>query len=264
MKQSAISWTDYSGGDLNFVSGCTPVSEGCANCYARAIYERWGRDHSVVTAHSDKLRRLGTAHWMFRESSKRGGMPMCFVCDTGDLFHDDVDDSFIFHALSTFIRRSDIIWQILTKRPERMRDILGYLCRADCEPLPPGIWLGVTCENQARADERIPILLDIPAAVRFVSVEPMLGPVDLRGNADGLMWPWHEATARGESFNWVICGAESGPSRRPFEVAWAEALYQECKAAGVPFFGKQASGLHPGAPLVLSDGIIHQWPSITV
>lgn len=276
VKQSAIGWTDCSGGDLNFVSGCTPVSEGCQNCYARAMYARWGKDFDTVRAYPAKLMRLTTARWMYRDKSKRGdGARMCFVCDTGDLFHEDVDVAFVFQALNMFHWRSDIMWQVLTKRAERAREaVRHWMNLTGYDRLPPNVWLGVTTENQARADERIPILLDIPAAVRFVSVEPMLGPVDLD-------WGWfpdidyrptyeyYRAAFPGmddkpivvnPGINWVICGAESGPKRRPFDVVWAEALYQQCKNAGVPFFGKQASGLRPGVPLVLSDGIVHQWP----
>lgn len=259
MKTSAIGWTDFSGGDLNFVTGCTPVSEGCQNCYARAIYERWGKDHSIVTAHEDKLTRLARAKFS-EHSPKRGKehRPMAFVCDTGDLFHESVPDDFIMYALEVLESRPDVIWQVLTKRPERMREILRM--GAPGASLRENVWLGVTAENQRRANERIPLLLDTPAAVRFVSVEPMLGPVDL--------W-WTEACRRCmpthyepviRYLDWVICGAESGPKRRPFDVAWAADLYHQCKDAAVPFFGKQDSGLRSGAPLLINGQEIRRWP----
>ncbi len=252
MKTSAIGWTDFSGGDLNFVTGCTPVSEGCQNCYARAIYKRWGRDFDTVTIHEDKLHRLyrrmsggyspkrGPGHW-----------PMAFVCDTGDLFHPDVPDEFILSAVTMMAYREDVSWQVLTKRPERMRDWYaqyGYQYQLGGES---NIWLGVTAENQARADERIPLLLDTPAAVRFVSVEPMLGPVDLRRYLRGA-----------QHLSWLICGAESGPRRRPFDIQWARDLWVYCHCAGVAYFGKQDSGLKPGTPLLVGDGdtVIHEWP----
>lgn len=276
MKTSAIGWTDYSGGPLNFVRGCTPVSEGCANCYARAIYDRFGRDFSQVICDDDALRKLLTMRFP-EYSPKRGdSRPMAFVCDTGDLFHESVSDRFICWCLWAMYKRADVTWQILTKRPERMRTLVTEWLE-DGQP-PDNIWLGVTAENQRRADARIPILLDTPVAVRFVSVEPMLEAMRL----DSVRFdPWTEMNVlegvgqtsrsgmrgqtipncRCKSLDWVICGAESGPKRRPFEVAWALDLYEQCREAGVPFFGKQASGLRPGVPLSLpGHGIVQEWP----
>jgi len=259
MKTSAIGWTDYSGGALNFVTGCTPVSAGCAHCYARAIYRRFGRDHSVVATHPDKLYEV--AGMLFPlHSPKRGPghRPMAFVCDTGDLFHEAVPDVFIGEAIEMMAKRKDVVWQVLTKRPERMQHFLDtweeaytYYPEMMMEEYGlefpfPHIWLGVTAEDQATADERIPLLLDTPAAVRFVSVEPMLGPVSLAGYPRGI--------------DWVICGAESGPDRRPFDPAWAADLYRECQRAGVAFFGKQASGLRPGTPLLIDGEVRQGWP----
>jgi protein gp37 len=278
MKTSAIGWTDYSGGDLNFVRGCTPVSEGCAHCYARRIYERFGRDFSVVTFHEDKLDRLRRKR--FPEHSPRRGRPhkpMAFVVDTGDLFHELVPPEFIADAFDIMADRQDVIWQVLTKRPERMlREARRWCESKGMDTLPTNVWLGVTAENQRCADERIPILVDTPAAVRFVSVEPMLEPMDLRWHLVRL----HEHTPRRPGcglytqatapkrqkkqqgpIHLVICGAESGPKRRPFDVAWAVDLYEQCRDAGIPFFGKQTGALYPGEPLVLGDyGVVHEWP----
>lgn len=272
MKTSAISWTDYSGGVLNFVRGCTPVSEGCTNCYARAIYDRFGRDFSQVVCDDDALRKLLTVRFP-QYSPKRGAphKPMAFVCDTGDLFHETVTDGFIETALSFMSSSNDVIWQILTKRPTRMRAIVSIYCkRAVRKALPSHVWLGVTAENQRRADERIPILLDTPAAVRFVSVEPMLEHIDLSYCKYHEYSPTyctqctgHEHLCHGwlDGIDWVICGAESGPKRRPFDVSWALNLYEQCREAGVPFFAKQDSDLRPGKPLVLpGHGVVHEWP----
>jgi protein gp37 len=278
MKTSAIGWTDFSGGDLNFVTGCTPVSEGCQNCYAMAIYKRWGRDFDTVKVHEDKRDRLYPGKWP-EWSPKRGEghRPMAFVCDTGDLFHDAVPDEFIWYAFNTMLACHDMVeFQVLTKRPERMRIfVTDYLRRRN---LPAShlhnIWLGVTVENQQRADERIPILLDTPAAVRFVSVEPCLSPVDLSGYMPE--WdhrPEHEYWRAAfpdtdgkkilvqPGIDWTIVGAESGPSRRPFDVAWAVDLYEQCKDAGVPFFFKQGSDLRPGQHAELPGiGKVQEWP----
>lgn len=285
MKVSKIGWTDFSGGDLNFVTGCTPVSEGCQNCYARAIYKRFGRDFETVKTHEDKLERLwrtGFPEW----SPKRGAghRPMAFVCDTGDLFHPDVPEDFLEFVFHTMGHLSGVAWQVLTKRPERMR---AFMQRFNFEDLPSDhIWLGVTAENQQRADERIPILLDTPASVRFVSCEPMLERIDIRrylGYTDDLghsAWTPTPtagrankrlreqaaasecATRRQGSLHLVICGAESGGNRRKFDVAWAVDLYEQCKDAGVAYFYKQGSALQPGQHDELPGlGVVHEWPT---
>ena len=275
MKPSAISWTDFSGGDLNFVTGCTPVSEGCANCYARRIYERFGRDFSQVTFHEDKLRRLWRKEFP-QYSPKRGAphKPMAFVVDTGDLFHDSLGFDGIMWAFDMFAYRQDVIWQVLTKRPERMYQEVEHWCEGNedkLDMLPANVWLGVTAENQERADERIPLLLKTPAAVRFVSVEPMLGPVVLSdkalvgtGQKGVISWPGGEEYViwnRANAVDWVICGAESGPNRRPFDVQWAVDLYEQCREVCLPFFGKQDSDMRPGKLLVLGDyGVVQKWP----
>ena len=456
MKPSAIGWTDYSSGDLNMVTGCTPVSAGCDHCYGRAIYERFGHDFSQVTTHPDKLARLATARFgkpikdaaghTERYSPKRGAphRPMAFVCDTGDLFHEAVPEEFVARVLQTLCERDDVTWQLLTKRAERMRAYLSEWAYLVHGPLPPHVWLGVSVEDQATANERVPLLLDTPAAVRFVSVEPMLERIDLspylgydtqkeaspdgkRGipvrpgenrrvgnrcegqrlgetresagahrasNAAGLPADQedeerrpavHRGTSTGleafqradpagynhQSQKWrqgrqpirepgagylfrehdtcishrpqnavggqepsrqveqrgcgadtrgirsrpcysgyiggavrrlfpddlghskrdaaslsegtdqrlygvapaskdeaqregpvhlVICGAESGPNRRLFDPAWAADLYDQCREAGVPFYGKQASGARPGVPLLLDGVTVHEWP----
>ena len=268
MRTSSISWTDYSSNDLNFITGCTPVSAGCQNCYARAIYERFGKDHSKVEIHPDKLARLATMRF-HEHSPKRGAphTPLAFVVDTGDLFHEDVPASVIVAALEVMASRTDVIWQVLTKRPERFQPVLygaeggWYLGGNDYWP---NIHLGVTVENQAMADERIPLLLDTPAAVHWISVEPMLGPVDMRQvvmqDGDHLgptMHNWGCDTG----LDWVVCGGESGPNRRPFDVAWALNLYEQCAAARVPYWYKQGSALKPGQAAVLPGyGVVQEWP----
>jgi len=246
MRPSKIGWTDYSGGDLNCVTGCTPVSEGCRNCYARAIYQRFGLDFSVQE-HPDRLARLAAMRFP-AWSPRRGAphLPMCFVCDTGDLFHEDVSGEFISRALIVMAQRSYVTWQVLTKRANRMRDFFRQFSYQDLGG--QNIWLGVTAETQAMADERVPLLLDTPAAVRFVSLEPLLERVWLPYAGD---------------LDWVITGAESGARRRPFDAAWALDLYIQCREAevNVCFFGKQDSGLRPGTPLVLPGyGIVREWP----
>lgn len=263
MRRSPIPWTDFSGGPANFEIGCTPVSDGCQNCYAEAWAKRNGRDFSQVTLYPEKLERLRTEDFAsFYQGVPAnnvrgwGARSLVFVCDLGDLFHEAVPNSFIVKALDVMRRRPDVDWQVLTKRPKRALDFYGDFAQVT------NVWLGVTAENQKRADERIPILLEIPAAVRFVSIEPMLEPIVL-------LPEWLPVTGVGEAsgrtytlggLDWVICGAESGPRRRPFATDWAARLYLQCKVAGIPFFGKQNSGPRPGAPLRIGGEIVHQFP----
>jgi protein gp37 len=230
VRRSSISWTDFSGGDLNFVIGCTPASEGCEHCYARAlIEERGGRDFSRVTVYPRKLAALARADFRtdgvpFRRGP--GSRPLAFAVDLGDLLHPEVPEAFVRQAFAVMAGRSDVDFQVLTKRPRPLPF-----------PVPGNVWLGVSVENERHLD-RLEVLRGIPAAVRFVSFEPLLGPVrpDLAG------------------ISWVIVGGESGEGRRAFDKRWALELRDQCAASGVAFFFKQGSGLWPGADDLL-DGV---------
>jgi len=205
-----IEWCDRT---WSPVTGCSPISEGCANCWAKQFSKRLaGRydypadDPFKVTFHPDRL----------FEPTEWRGHAYIFVTSMGDLFHEDVRTEWL-HQIGEVIREyKQHTFMLLTKRPERMRlHITSAL---------PNVWLGVSTENQRRADERIPMLLSIPAAKHFLSVEPMLGPVHLfleRNHVD-----------------WVICGPETGPKARPCDKAWVKNLYEQCKEAGVPFWDK--------------------------
>lgn len=239
----------------NPVTGCTPISEGCRNCYAERMSKRLaGRcgypegEPFRVTLHPDKL-----------EQPLRWKKPrMIFVCSMGDLFHEDVPEIEIIRVFAVMADAQQHTYLVLTKRPERMKEVLTSPSIANdvwlmtntgiSEDKPiwplPNVWLGVTAENQARADERIPILLQIPAAVRFVSVEPMLGPVDL-SLSDGVDLSMSVGTGLkpGKSYlinslDWVICGGQTGPGARPMHPDWVRSLRDQCKEAGVPFFFK--------------------------
>ena len=162
MGKSKIEWTDRV---WNPVTGCTKVSAGCTNCYAERITKRFypDKDFNEITLHEDRLNQ--PLRW--RKPSK------VFVCSMSDLFHDDVPLNFIDKVFDTIHKAKNHTFLVLTKRPENLLNKwLGL-------PLPNNCWIGVTAENQEQADKRIPILLQIPAAKRFVSVEPMLGAVDL-------------------------------------------------------------------------------------
>ncbi len=238
MANTRIEWAEAV---WNPVTGCTPISEGCKNCYAQRMAKRLaGRcgypadEPFRVTLHSDRL----------DEPLKWKKPRRVFVCSMGDLFHEDVPDAWIdqlIWEMGHMLQKHTFL--ILTKRPERMRD---WFIKAYAENLPyPNLWLGVTAENQQRADERIPILLQIPAAVRFVSVEPMLGPVDL-SLSDGVDLSMSVGTGLkpGKSYlinslDWVICGGETGSRARPMHPDWVRSLRDQCVNAGVSFFFKQ-------------------------
>jgi protein gp37 len=159
----------------------------------------------------------------------------------GDLFHKDVKGDWMWRILdaawdSPSYHRHTYIF--LTKRPERMADEMDNWMRQHAlSSLPKRWWLGITAENQQAADERIPILLQIPAAVRFVSVEPMLSEIDLK------LYDYAEScgshSVRRHFLRWIICGTESGPRRRPTKIEWIRNLRDQCVSAGTPFFLKQ-------------------------
>ncbi len=259
--RSKIEWTDAT---WNPITGCSPVSEGCENCYAKREAEgrlrgRCGYDKDEpfkVTLHPDKL-----------DQPLRWTKPRrIFVCSMGDLFHEDVPRAWIEDVFNVILECRQHTFLILTKRPDRMRLLMksieaGSACNfwvgdesgADwvtqsfAETLPH-VWLGVTAENQARADERIPVLLDTPAAVRFVSVEPMLGPVDLaltRSDRKQYIlgetkhFPGVEYSREKSLIDWVICGGETGQNARPMHPDWGRNLRDQCTAVKVPFFFKQ-------------------------
>lgn len=218
---SKIEWTEET---WNPITGCTKVSPGCANCYAERMARRLaGRvgypeapHHFDVTLHPERLDQP------FRWKKPR----RVFVCSMSDLFHRDVPGYFLAHVFNIMLRTPRHTYQVLTKRADLMHD----WCKHDYTP--PNVWLGVTAENPRRADERIPYLLRTPAAVRFVSIEPMLGPVDLVA-AGGI----YNGSYPG--LDWVIVGCESGPRRRVCDIEWVRELVRECRDAHLPVFVKQ-------------------------
>lgn len=229
----------------NPVTGCTKISPGCAHCYAARMAHRLaGRcgyppapNEFKVTLHPEKLSEPGK----WRKPS------MVFVDSMGDLFHPDVPDAFIEMV---FLRMANFYWhtfQVLTKRAERMQQFVTALDAKEIigDVVRPfrNIWLGVSAENQKCADERIPLLLQTPAAVRLVSVEPMLSAVNLSPYLPILLpdgtpvFSYRQGLKVG--LDWVICGSESGPGARPAMASWVLSLRDQCQAAGVPFFLKQ-------------------------
>jgi protein gp37 len=232
MKKTKIDWADYV---WNPVTGCTKVSAGCKNCYAERHANRfWGeRKFTDVICHEDRLDQP-------LHIKKPGRV---FVNSMSDLFHPDVPDDFILGVFIAIYKNPKHTYIILTKRPERMLSRVKELEKYfPIEYLPiKYLWLGVSVEDQKTADERIPILLQTPAAVRFVSYEPALGEVDI---SKYLITKFYNkgpeySPITVKSIDWVIMGCESGPYRRPMDIDWARSMRTQCQAANVPFFLKQ-------------------------
>ncbi len=253
--RSGIEWT---GNTWNPVTGCDQVSEGCDHCYALTLakrlkamgnrrYQRDGDPRTSgpgfgVTLHEDKL---------LEPLQMRRPRPV-FVNSMSDLFHRDVPIWFIERVFETMASAPQHVFQILTKRPGRMASVLR---RIQPDPLPH-VWLGTSVENQRWAYVRIPKLLETPAVVRFLSCEPLLGPIDLlpwfqsnshqprRSRNAEIRLKWREPSAR---IDWVIAGGESGPGFRPLDLDWARDLRDQCTAAGIAYFFKQVGGRTPKA-----------------
>jgi protein gp37 len=255
-ENSAIEWTDAT---WNPVTGCSKVSEGCRNCYAEALSLRFGRSKKPWAAQfADENVKL---------HPDRLGYPLkwkeprrVFVNSMSDLFHELVPDYFITQIFRIMGQAPQHTFQVLTKRPARMCSLLRtwteqYAVRMLADSDVAGqwprsnIWLGTSVEDQRSANERIPLLLNTPASVRFLSCEPLLAPIDLC-MASGAP-PTHQhgpsCAAWLEKLHWVIVGGESGPRHRSMDLDWARSLRDQCQAAGVPFFFKQVGGRTPKA-----------------
>lgn len=218
----------------NPVTGCSPISEGCENCYARRMANRlrgrfgYPKDKPFkVTIHNDDK---------FNRPFKWRKHRQVFVCSMGDIFHIEVPFHIQLNIWKTIEVCSHHRFLILTKRPERMKYFFDMLYRSGTIKPPHNLWLGVTAENQKRADERIPILLQIPAAVRFVSIEPMLEEINLLTLREDLPPPAHFFYL--DHLDWVIAGPETGPGARECKPEWIRNLYEECWELNVPFFDK--------------------------
>ncbi len=251
----------------NPISGCTKVSAGCKHCYAERMSKRLaGRrgypeapHHFDVTLHPDRL-----------EQPLRWRKPRTvFVCSMGDLFHEDVAAHVIIHLFEIMAACPQHTFQVLTKRPERMASVLfgeegrWFLGGNDYYP---NIWMGVSAENQKAADERIPILLDTWVGTTFVSIEPMLEPIDLEAHLFNFLsqMPWSEEKVLEpkDGLRWVIVGGETGAGARPMHPEWARDIRDQCLVAGVPLFVKQmGTEYHPRGHRDLHGADMQFWPA---
>jgi protein gp37 len=258
---TAIQWTHQDGykgetwnpiAAFNIATGkrgwmCTKPSAGCKNCYAEAMNRFRGTGLTYTVGNVDKVRLElinidQPLHWRLPR--------VVFVCSMTDLFHERHTDKMIDAVFSTMAKAQRHIFIVLTKRPERMRDY----CNARLIGLPlPNVRIGTTIENDDVANDRVIALLSTPAAVRFLSVEPMLEGIDMTPfMVDGL--------------DWVIVGGESGRYARPFDVQWARDIVADCRAAGIAVFVKQLGSCpHDNGQLLrLVDGHggdANEWPA---
>ncbi|NBS69878.1 phage Gp37/Gp68 family protein [bacterium] len=263
-KDSAISWTHHT---FNPWWGCEKISPACTHCYAETFAKRfpasrglWGKN-STRRFQSDKYWNA-PLKWN-RDAAASGERRRVFCASMADVFEDRAD--LVPHRARLFelIRRTpNLDWLLLTKRPENWNMLTSqaainmptengthWIDEWTSGTAPKNVWLGTTVENQEMADKRIPALLKIPAKVRFLSCEPLLGPVDLRAFAGvkecKKAWLLKDGTIHDISFpkvdgiDWVICGGESGAHARPMHPDWARSLRDQCAASGVPFHFKQ-------------------------
>jgi protein gp37 len=284
-ENTSIEWTHlpgYKGATWNPLSGCSMVSPGCHSCYAATMaarLEAMGQKKYAGTTKKVGTRALWTGKVNLDEKSlaiplKTKKPTAYFVNSMSDLFHEDVPDAFIDKVFAVMAMSRQHVFQVLTKRAKRMRDYLAMVSdekdmnRWACAAVLPetgnspcaagifdeldwplrNVWLGVSVEDRQRADERIPLLLQTPAAVRFLSVEPLLGPVDIRLARPTDMErlaaavagrPLDHLTSSTPAIDWVIVGGESGPGARPMHPDWARSVRDQCQEASVPFFFKQ-------------------------
>ena len=229
---SKIEWTNIT---WNPVTGCTKISPGCKNCYAermaRRLAGRFGYpcqpNHFQIALHPDGF-----------DSVLRRQLPCkVFVCSMGDLFHKDVSFAYIDKVFAVTVLKPQLVFQFLTKRVDRMKEYILYAKakRGQKTKWPfPNVWLGTSVENESYV-HRIDVLRQIDATVRFLSLEPLLGPLP-NLNLDGI--------------HWVITGAESGPRARQANPEWFREILYQCKALGIPFFMKQMTDSIPDDLLV--------------
>lgn len=268
-----ISWCDAS---WNPWIGCTKVSQGCKHCYAEALMDhRWGK---VQWGPEGTRVRTSEANWhkplqWNRKAGKEGRRYKVFCASLADVFEDRPElVEWRVELFRLIVHTPALDWLLLTKRPQH---VMGLMNEMGWPSLMDNIWLGTSVENQEQADKRIPELLKVPARIRFLSCEPLLGPVNLDpyfGLQPGNRWAdclcdeidpadqpcltceARQALGAESGIHWAIAGAESGHGARPMDLDWVRGLRDQCQWAGVPFFFKQAIIAGKKTELPLLDG----------
>ena len=246
-ENSKIEWTDAT---WNPWIGCVKVSPGCKNCYAETWANRYPRWANTWGPQGKRV-KTSDANWKKpfawdRKAEQEGRRYKVFcgsLCDICEYKDDQPElDDWRGDLFGVIDQTPYLDWLLLTKRPEDAPYAV---------PAWDNVWWGTSVENQEQADKRIPALLKIPARVRFLSCEPLLGPIDL-----GFPMISDSAWLTDQMVDWVIVGGESGPNRRPIDLDWARSIRDQCQAAGVPFFMKQIDKVQP----IPSDLMIREFP----
>ena len=281
MATTNIEWATHSINPIKVKGGgwhCTKVSPGCQNCYAEGVNNRFGNKIPYDNRHVEFELDLGC----FDKLPKKKPA-IVFVQSMGDLFHEGVPFEFIDKVYSLIALNPLHKFLVLTKRPQRLLEYYKQWSGQNhrtiwipdnydnlfLQPWPfPNLWLGVTAENQEMADKRIPILLQIPAAVRFVSIEPMLGPVSLSPkyicDPNACAEPpclIAEVPCPYPKLDWIILGAESGPKRRYCDPEWMIDVVKQCDEAGVPMFVKQIHQYAKDKKGLIVSKNMSEWPA---
>ena len=243
---SKIEWTDHT---FNPWIGCTKVSPGCDHCYAETLAKRTGHD---VWGPGKPRRYFGEKHWAepFKwdaAAAKAGVRRRVFCASMADVFDNEIPHEERGGLFDTIEATPNIDWLLLTKR-------IGNVLKSDWRDEPrDNVWLGISIVNQEEADRDIPKLLAVPARVRFLSCEPLLGPIDLKRWMGNL--PWDSEL----NLDWVIVGGESGGAARPMNPQWARDLRDQCADCNIPFFFKQW-GEYVSVSEVEGPGAHHKFP----
>lgn len=233
-EKTGIEWCDHT---FNPWVGCQAVSDACKFCYAEALVKRFGGNFAERRRTSATNWR-GPVHWN-RKAAGADARRKVFCASLADVFDNQVPDEWRADLWNLIRYTPNLDWLLLTKRPQNIEKMLP----PEWADGWPNVWLGTTVENQTEADRRIPHLLAVPARVRFLSCEPLLGP--LRPKCLYPVDDGGDGIPDVPRIDWLICGGESGPGRRPMNLEWARSLRDQCAEAGVPFFGKQFDKVSP-------------------
>ena len=264
---TTIEWCDAT---WNPITGCTRVSRGCEHCYAERLAAGRLRHHTSRAGLTDDHGRWNgvvrfNEEWIEQPLHWRKPRRI-FVCAHSDLFHENVPDAWIDRVFAVMGTARQHVFQILTKRPERMRNYIMHKAEKRLVkggrppdinlwyagwPLP-NVWIGTSVEDQQTLNVRWPVLRETPAAVRWLSIEPLLGGITLDGGVDG---PDHLEGANRP--DWVVVGGESGPGYRPMAPDWARLIRDQCDFAGCAFYMKQMAG----KAAIPSDLMIREYPT---